>query len=356
MHLPSRQQLCSSRGPRLTTRGRTAAGVGLSLKRAKQVKPDVMTLPRHVRVDAVRAAYGAAVAANLTPFAAAANWPEHHADAPVATAAVDAPTFSVDGLASTSNAGCKKSTLVLFINGRSAECGPLKAAVESAFGALHAKGAAFWVFVDARVPCGHVDVNVHPTKREVALLFQPELVEAVQAALEGALARCHDVRTFARAGGAARPITGGAPWRALCSDAVLLCDSKARCCQPDSKHCHASRCTDLSRYRHRIKIFTMQMLRAPASQQRWHSRILSAAARRRRQSAPRWAATTSSCAPTTGAARSRRSWRLLVPRAAREQAPAAAAARPRRRRSQVPPLHMPASFTRLHAWPCELVR
>ena len=38
-----------------------------------------------------------------------------------------------------------------------------------------------------RVPGPHVDVNVHPTKREVSFLFEDRLVEAVCAALQQAL-------------------------------------------------------------------------------------------------------------------------------------------------------------------------
>lgn len=184
------------------------AGVGITLKRHKQVKPDLLTLPRFSRQEAVRAVYGAAVAAHLAPFSAAANWPGEHGNAPAASSAQDdLPTFSVEGLASTGDAAHKKSTLVLFVNGRTCECAALKTALESAYAALHSK-AAFWAFVDVRVPPAHVDVNIHPTKASVALLFQPELIEAVRSAVEGQLSDGHDVRSFARASPSLAP---GAP-------------------------------------------------------------------------------------------------------------------------------------------------
>ena len=121
---------------------------------------------------------------------------------------MDTPAFSVSGLAATGNAAVRKSTLVLFINGRAAECAPLRAAVESAYVALHSKAATFWVCIDARVPPGHVDVNIHPTKTEVALLFQPELIEAARSALERVLEGAHNVRSFARSGPTQQPISG----------------------------------------------------------------------------------------------------------------------------------------------------
>lgn len=186
------------------------AGVGVTLKRAKQVKADVLTLPRFARADAVRAVYGAPVATNLVAFSASENWSgDHSRDTSAALAApVDTPAFSIDGLAATGNAAVRKSTLVLFINGRAAECAPLRAAVESAYVALHSKAATFWVFIDARVPPGHVDVNIHPTKTEVALLFQPELIEAARSALERVLEGAHNVRSFARSGPTQQPISG----------------------------------------------------------------------------------------------------------------------------------------------------
>jgi DNA mismatch repair protein MLH1 len=175
------------------------AGVGFTLKRSKQVKADILTLPRFSRIDAIRAIYGSAVASNLVSFATCANWPENHADCPkISPSLNDTPSFSVEGVVATGNVNYKKSTFLLFINGRTADCLPLKTAIESAYVALHSKAASFWAFVDVRVPTAHVDVNVHPTKSEVALLFQPEMIEAVRVEIEAVLSSCHSVRTFAR--------------------------------------------------------------------------------------------------------------------------------------------------------------
>jgi DNA mismatch repair ATPase MutL len=112
---------------------------------------------------------------------------------------------------STGDTAVKKTTLVFFINGRPTDCPALKAALDSAYAALHSKAATYWAFVDARVPAAHVDVNIHPTKSEVALLFQPELAEAVRSAVEEVLSTCHDVRSFARPRTAAVGPMPGAP-------------------------------------------------------------------------------------------------------------------------------------------------
>jgi DNA mismatch repair protein MLH1 len=182
------------------------AGVGITLKRSKQAKADILTLPRFSRTDVIRAVYGSAVSKNVRPFSAASpNWPERAACPPSA----EEPTFSVEGLVSTGDTAVKRTSLIIFINGRPTECTPFKAALDSAYAMLHSKAASYWAFVDVRVPASHVDVNIHPTKSEVALLFQPELIEAVRAAVEAVLSTCHDVRSFARSGAAAAtPIPG----------------------------------------------------------------------------------------------------------------------------------------------------
>ena len=47
-----------------------------------------------------------------------------------------------------------------------------------------------------KLPFKDVDVNVHPTKREVHFMHQEEIVERVQTALEKALVKSNAARTF----------------------------------------------------------------------------------------------------------------------------------------------------------------
>jgi len=42
---------------------------------------------------------------------------------------------------------------------------------------------------DVRLPGGHVDVNLHPTKKEVGFLHQEELIEAICSAIEERLTK-----------------------------------------------------------------------------------------------------------------------------------------------------------------------
>ena len=53
---------------------------------------------------------------------------------------------------------------------------------------------------DVRLPGAHVDVNMHPTKREVGFLHQEELIDAVRAAVEERLLGSNTQRTYTQVG------------------------------------------------------------------------------------------------------------------------------------------------------------
>ena len=46
------------------------------------------------------------------------------------------------------------------------------------------------------MPCHHVDVNLHPTKKEVGFVHQEEVVEALRQVVEKALLSSNSSRTF----------------------------------------------------------------------------------------------------------------------------------------------------------------
>jgi len=69
------------------------------------------------------------------------------------------------------------STFILFINHRLVEFGSLKRALESIYAETLTKGAKPFIYLDLELPGWHIDVNVHPTKRELAYLFEDELIK-----------------------------------------------------------------------------------------------------------------------------------------------------------------------------------
>jgi DNA mismatch repair protein MLH1 len=121
----------------------------------------------------------------------------------------DAPArCSVDALVSGASYRSRRATFVLFINDRLVECAPLKRAIEATYAATLPKAERPFAFVALTLPPRTVDVNVHPTKREVRFLRQDDVIEAVRLRVEEALLASNGARTF-RAGGAGDPEAGG---------------------------------------------------------------------------------------------------------------------------------------------------
>ena len=93
--------------------------------------------------------------------------------------------FTANGLVSNANHSAKRTTLLLFINHRSVESSIIKKAVEQTYSTFLPKGAKPFVYLSLEIDPARVDVNVHPTKREVNFLNEEEIIELI----------CDDVRT-----------------------------------------------------------------------------------------------------------------------------------------------------------------
>jgi DNA mismatch repair protein MutL len=84
------------------------------------------------------------------------------------------------------------SQVFVSINGRSIASRQIAAAVREGYGTLLPKDRYPVAFLDLAIDTGLVDVNVHPTKREVRLSREREILPAIAAAVEEALAG-HDL-------------------------------------------------------------------------------------------------------------------------------------------------------------------
>lgn len=83
---------------------------------------------------------------------------------------------------------------VVMVNGRRVHQRALVAAVEGAFRGLLPGGRFPLAVLDLQIPGGDVDVNVHPTKREVRLRREGQAFELLQRACWGALQRARPRR------------------------------------------------------------------------------------------------------------------------------------------------------------------
>lgn len=157
--------------------------VNFSCRKHGAARADVHSVATSLRVDAIRSVYGVSVARNLMKIEASDNDP---------TSSV----FKMDGFISNSNYVAKKITMVLFINDRLVECTALKRAVEIVYAATLPKASKPFIYMSIVLPFEHVDVNVHPTKREVSLLNQEVIIEKIQSVVESKLRHSNEARTF----------------------------------------------------------------------------------------------------------------------------------------------------------------
>ncbi|GER27566.1 DNA mismatch repair protein MLH1 [Striga asiatica] len=158
-------------------------GVNFSCRKHGSARADVHSVATSSRLDAIRSVYGISVAQNLMKVEVLGDDPS-------------SSVFEMEGFISNSNYAAKKITMVLFINDRLVECGALKRAIEIVYAATLPKASKPFIYMSIKLPPEDVDVNVHPTKREVSLLSQEVIIEKIQSAIESKLRNCNDSRTF----------------------------------------------------------------------------------------------------------------------------------------------------------------
>ncbi|KAL7466193.1 hypothetical protein ACHAXS_006481 [Conticribra weissflogii] len=91
------------------------------------------------------------------------------------------------------------SSFLLFINGRLVESPSLRRSIESIYADTLPKGGRPFVYLSLELPGPHVDVNVHPTKREVAFLHEERLCDALSRDVKGVVGSAEVSRVFVTA-------------------------------------------------------------------------------------------------------------------------------------------------------------
>lgn len=131
-------------------------------------------------VDSIRQIHGSAVANELIAFEVGdEKW-----------------GFKASGWTSNANYHVKKTTILLFINHRSVESSAIKKAIEQTYSAYLPKGGHPFVYLSLDIDPQRVDVNVHPTKREVNFLNEDEIIECICNNIREKLAQVDTSRTF----------------------------------------------------------------------------------------------------------------------------------------------------------------
>ncbi|ETS61698.1 hypothetical protein PaG_04197 [Moesziomyces aphidis] len=159
-------------------------GVGFVCRKAATNATDLNTpsSPTNTTLDTIRILHGNAVARELVELTDVHD---------------TALGFQCNGWISGANWSSKRTTLLCFINNRLVDCPLLKRSVEALYATLLPKGGHPWIYLSLSINPANVDVNVHPTKKEVHFLNEDEIVEHVCRAAQDKLAGANSSRTFA---------------------------------------------------------------------------------------------------------------------------------------------------------------
>lgn len=155
-------------------------GVAFSCKKHGEAGTSLNVQSHLSMVDRIRTVFNSAVANDLISF----------------EVANDRWGFKAEGLISSANYSAKKSTFLLFINHRSVESTAIRKAIEAAYTTFLPKGAKPFVYLSLDIDPARVDVNVHPTKREVGFLNEDEIIEIIRDEIVTRLGSVDTSRTF----------------------------------------------------------------------------------------------------------------------------------------------------------------
>lgn len=160
-------------------------GVGFSVKKGGDLGIQMMVRKELGVKDRVRLIYGSAIANELVEVVGEAD--------PL----VGLAGFTLWATSPSYSPSKRVTAPIFFINNRLVGCDLLRRALQQVYSAFLPKGAVFpFIYCALRIDPANVDVNVHPTKREVGFLYEEEVVAAVAARLQEALQEHDNTRVY----------------------------------------------------------------------------------------------------------------------------------------------------------------
>lgn len=155
-------------------------GISFSCKKHGDTSLSLSVPAKASFVDRIRQVHGSAVANELVEIKCdSERW-----------------AFQASGWVSSANYSGKRTNLLLFINHRSVESTPIKKAVEQTYAAFLPKGGHPFIYLSLQIDSKRIDVNVHPTKKEVRFLNEEEIIAMVCDEIRSCLGKVDTSRTF----------------------------------------------------------------------------------------------------------------------------------------------------------------
>ena len=155
-------------------------GVAFSCKKHGEASTGISTQSNSSTVDRIRQIHGSTVANELIQFDSSdKRW-----------------GFKAQGWTTNANYHVKKTALLLFINHRSVDSSNIRKAIEQTYSTFLPKGGHPFTYLSLDIDPQRVDVNVHPTKKEVNFLNEDEIIEQICNDIRVKLANVDTSRTF----------------------------------------------------------------------------------------------------------------------------------------------------------------
>ncbi|KAF8548260.1 DNA mismatch repair protein MutL [Imleria badia] len=168
--------------------------VAFLCKKAGSVTPELSTSPTSID-QAIRLLYGHAIGKELLHIEVSSSSTDG-TSRPIGSGNVDnSEKWSAEAYCTSPNYQAKKTVFLLFINHRLVESSSVKRAIESVYSGVLPKGAFPFVYLSLEIDPRSVDVNVHPTKREVIFLNEEIVTERISDAIQQVVSQSHS-RTF----------------------------------------------------------------------------------------------------------------------------------------------------------------
>ncbi|KAG5637179.1 hypothetical protein H0H81_005478 [Sphagnurus paluster] len=171
--------------------------VAFSCKKANSPSPDLSTPSSSETLNTIRLLYGHSVAKELVPVKVSSKCPvNEEGDMDVDGGEEDSESWHGEAYITNANYQAKKMVFLLFINHRLVESSRMKRAFEAVYTGILPKGASPFIYLSLEIDPRSVDVNVHPTKKEVHFLNEEAIIEKVSNAFQEALTVQNHSRVF----------------------------------------------------------------------------------------------------------------------------------------------------------------
>ncbi|KAG9043599.1 DNA mismatch repair protein [Tulasnella sp. UAMH 9824] len=184
--------------------------VSFTCKKQGFSSPDVSTPSASSVQSNIKLLYGASIARELlhvTTSSEVRKKRERLKGKGKARAEDEDPDWEVEAYATSANYQGKKMVLLLFINHRLVESSRIKRAIEAIYSPVLPKGSSPFIYLSLVISPQHIDVNVHPTKREVHFINEEQIVDDIANAIQdevvksGGQSRTFEYQTVLTGGG-----------------------------------------------------------------------------------------------------------------------------------------------------------